>query len=234
MTPEINNVVIDDPDKKKEHSSKKLLTEKEIKKSVFYLVVKRILDILFSLLGLIVLAIPFVILSVVIFIDDPHGSPFYSQPRVGRNGKVFRFWKFRSMVVGADKMVNDLQDQNEKDGPVFKIKDDPRITNIGKFIRKTSIDELPQLWNVLKGDMSIVGPRPPLPREVEMYGEYERQRLLITPGLTCYWQVCNGRDDVGFDEWVDMDIKYIRNRGFVVDMELILRTVAVVFTGQGS
>ena len=234
MTPEINNVVIDDPDKKKEYSSKKLLTEKEIKKSVFYLVVKRILDILFSLLGLIVLAIPFVILSVVIFIDDPHGSPFYSQPRVGRNGKVFRFWKFRSMVVGADKMVNDLQDQNEKDGPVFKIKDDPRITNIGKFIRKTSIDELPQLWNVLKGDMSIVGPRPPLPREVEMYGEYERQRLLITPGLTCYWQACNGRDDVGFDEWVDMDIKYIRNRGFVVDMELILRTVAVVFTGQGS
>ena len=229
MTPEIKKMAMPKAD-----SKKRLLTEDEIRANGFYLVVKRLLDIVFSMLGIVALSWLFLIVAVIIFIDDPHGSPFFSQPRVGRNGKVFRFWKFRSMIVGADKLVGALQEQNEKDGPVFKIKDDPRITRIGKFIRKTSIDELPQLWNVLKGDMSIVGPRPPLPCEVEKYGEYERQRLLITPGLTCYWQVCKGRDDVGFDEWVDMDIKYIRNRSFVVDMELILRTVAVVFTGQGN
>lgn len=231
MAPETSNIIIDNTDKS---CNKKLLTAEEIRANVFYLTVKRILDIFFSLLGIVGLSWLFLIVAAVIFIDDPHGSPFYSQERVGRGGRIFRFWKFRSMVVGADKLVDELQEQNEKDGPVFKIKDDPRITRVGKFIRKTSIDELPQLWNVLKGDMSIVGPRPPLPREIGVYDEYERQRLLITPGLTCYWQVCKNRDDISFEDWVDMDIQYIRDRSFLVDFKLILRTIAVVFTGQGS
>ena len=232
MTPEADMDTRLDNIQEAKSYQRRLLTEDEIKASVFYLAVKRVLDIFFSLLGILALSWLFIIVALIIFIDDPHGSPLFSQQRVGKDGRVFRFWKFRSMIVGADEMVSDLKDQNEKDGPVFKIKDDPRITRIGKFIRKTSIDELPQLWNVLKGDMSIVGPRPPLPREVEVYDEYERQRLLITPGLTCYWQVCQNRDDVCFEDWVDMDIQYIRDRSFIEDCKLIIRTVVVVFTGQ--
>lgn len=211
-----------------------LLDSDSVRRGRFYLTVKRLFDIVASLAALIVLSPLFLIVALIIFIDDPHGSPFYSQLRVGKGGRLFRFWKFRSMVVNADDLRAELEEQNEKDGPVFKIRDDPRITRVGRFIRRTSIDELPQLWNVLKGDMSIVGPRPPLPKEVETYGDYERQRLLVTPGLTCYWQACRRRDDVGFDDWVDMDVRYIRERSLIVDVKLILRTVGVVLTGQGS
>lgn len=234
MVPEKNVNMVFEPDKTEGTDTPRLLTEEEVRKSGFYLAVKRIMDILLSLVGIVALSWLFLIVAIVIYIDDPHGKPFYSQTRVGKDGRTFRFWKFRSMVVGADGMIGDLKSKNEKDGPVFKIKNDPRVTRVGKFIRKTSIDELPQLWNVLKGDMSIVGPRPPLPSEVEQYSDYERQRLLVTPGLTCYWQVCHGRDSVGFSRWIDMDIKYIRNRGFMVDLVLILRTVVAVFTGQGQ
>ncbi len=213
---------------------RELLDSEAVRANKAYLVLKRLFDIAASLTALVVLSPLFIVVALIIFIDDPHGSPFYSQLRVGRNGRLFRFWKFRSMVVNADALRAELEDRNEKDGPVFKIKDDPRITRVGRFIRRTSIDELPQLWNVLKGDMSVVGPRPPLPKETEVYGDYERQRLLVTPGLTCYWQVCPHRDDVGFDDWVDMDIQYIRDRGILVDIKLILETIAVVFTGQGS
>lgn len=195
---------------------------------------KRCFDILFSLLALIVLSPCFLMIALIVFLDDPHGSPLYHQTRVGKDGKVFTFWKFRSMVVNAEELLYKLQDQNEKDGPVFKMKHDPRITRVGRFIRKTSLDELPQLWNVLKGDMSLVGPRPALPREVDQYSEYERLRLLAKPGLTCYWQTKDCRDDIGFDEWLEMDIQYIRDSSFWLDMKLIFRTIKVVCTGEGT
>ena len=138
------------------------------------------------------------------------------------------------MYTNADNIKSSLSAQNEMDGPVFKMKDDPRITRIGKFIRKTSIDELPQLFNILKGDMSIVGPRPSLPKEVSQYNDYQAQRLFVTPGLTCYWQASKKRDDISFDEWVDLDIKYILERSWFVDIKLIFKTFIVVFTGQGE
>lgn len=199
-----------------------------------YWTFKRIFDIVASLCAIIVLFIPGAILALMIFIDDPHGNPFFAQQRVGRNGKIFNFYKFRSMVVNAEDLLEGLQAQNEKTGPVFKMQDDPRITRIGKFIRKTSIDELPQLINILKGDMSVVGPRPALPKEVEQYDDYARLRLLITPGLTCYWQVQDNRDEVTFEEWMDMDIRYIKERTFIGDIKLIFKTVKVMFTGEGS
>ena len=199
-----------------------------------YRFAKRCLDVVFSFLALVILSPFLLIIALVVFLDDPHGSPLYHQVRVGKNGKSFKFWKFRSMVVNADELLKQLQDQNEKDGPVFKMKNDPRITRFGRFIRKTSLDELPQLWNVLKGDMSLVGPRPALPREVEKYSEYERLRLLAKPGLTCYWQVKDHRDEIGFNEWLEMDIQYICDSSFWLDLKLIFRTIKVVFTGQGS
>ncbi|MBQ8002070.1 MAG: sugar transferase [Clostridia bacterium] len=205
-----------------------------IKKKKVYWSTKRAFDIIASLAALIVLSIPLCIVALLIFIDDPHGSPIFTQDRVGRNGKVFKFYKFRSMVVNAEALLDDLQDMNEKTGPVFKIKDDPRITRIGKFIRKTSIDELPQLLNILKGDMSVVGPRPALPKEVEQYDEYAKLRLLVTPGLTCYWQVQNNRDKITFEEWMEMDIKYIKERTFWGDIKLIFMTLKVAVTGQGT
>ena len=137
-------------------------------------------------------------------------------------------YKFRSMVHNAEELLKHLQEQNEQTGPAFKMTDDPRITKVGKFIRKTSLDELPQLFNVLKGDMSLVGPRPPIPREVEQYNSYQKQRLLVKPGLTCIWQV-SGRNNIGFDEWVDMDLEYIKNRNLLLDIKLILKTVKVLF-----
>ena len=132
------------------------------------------------------------------------------------------------MVHNAEELLKHLQEQNEQTGPAFKMTDDPRITKVGKFIRKTSLDELPQLFNVLKGDMSLVGPRPPIPREVEQYNSYQKQRLLVKPGLTCIWQV-SGRNNIGFDEWVDMDLEYIKNRNLLLDIKLILKTVKVLF-----
>ena len=132
------------------------------------------------------------------------------------------------MVHNAEELLKDLQHKNEQTGPAFKMADDPRITKVGKFIRKTSLDELPQLFNILKGDMSLVGPRPPIPREVREYNSYQMQRLLVKPGLTCIWQV-SGRNNIGFDEWVDMDLEYIKTRNLLLDIKLILKTVKVLF-----
>lgn len=202
-------------------------------KSKLYYAGKRIFDFAASLAALIVLSPLMILLTVLIYIDDPNGSPIFVQQRVGKNGKIFNFYKFRSMIVNAEELLGALQDKNEKDGPVFKIKDDPRMTRIGKFIRRTSLDELPQLFNILKGEMSIVGPRPGLPKEADKYTLYQRQRLLVTPGLTCYWQVSDNRDDISFDDWVELDLKYIRERSVTVDLYLILRTFKSVFTGQG-
>ena len=202
--------------------------------SKVYLFIKRFFDILASLCALVLLSPLFLIISLMIVIDDPHGGPFFCQKRVGKNGKEFNFYKFRSMVVNAEELLASLKDKNEMEGPAFKIKDDPRITKIGRFIRKTSIDELPQLLNVLKGDMSFVGPRPPLPREVVQYTDYQKQRLLIRPGLTCIWQVQPRRNDLSFDEWVEMDLEYIRTRSIGQDIKLIFKTVGCMFKGEGE
>ncbi len=199
----------------------------------WYSFFKRIFDIFFSLFGLIIFSPIFLILTIIIFIDDPHGSPFYVQLRVGKGGRKFKFYKFRSMVIGAEQMLDKLQHKNEVVGPAFKLKEDPRITRIGKFIRKTSIDELPQLFNVLKGDMSIVGPRPPLPNEVLMYTEDQKVRFSITPGLTCYWQIQPKRNSLSFDEWLLLDIKYIRERNFLLDLRIIICTVGAVLRMDG-
>ena len=217
-----------------DHVDQKTLELRQIKrKSITYCVVKRTFDVVASSLALLLLAPVLLVFSALIFLDDPHGSPFFSQPRVGKDGKIFRFWKLRSMVCNAEELLEDLMDQNEMEGPAFKIEDDPRITRIGKFIRKTSIDELPQFWNVLKGDMSIVGPRPPLPREVEQYTEYQMQRLSIKPGITCIWQVQPRRNDLSFDEWVDLDVEYITNRSLWLDLKLMFKTIGAVIGGEG-
>lgn len=152
----------------------------------------------------------------------------------GKTAVIFDFYKFRSMCVNAEDQLGELMDLKEADGPAFKIKDDPRITRFGRFIRKTSIDELPQLWNVVKGDMSIVGPRPPIPREVEQYDEEQMQRLKVVPGLTCYWQIQPARNSLSFQEWMDLDLKYIRERSFKVDLKIILKTAWVMVRGEGE
>lgn len=195
---------------------------------------KRMFDIIASFTALFVLSPIFVVIAIIIYMDDPKGSPFFTQERCGIDGKFFKFYKFRSMIVNAEDKLNELGDLNEMKGPVFKIKNDPRITRIGKLIRRTSIDELPQIINVLKGDMSIVGPRPPLPREVLRYNSYHRQRLSIKPGLTCFWQTTPNRNSLSFEDWVDLDIRYIRERSLLVDAKLIFKTFSVIFTCQGE
>ncbi len=198
-----------------------------------YKVVKRCFDFLCSFIGLVVLAVPLIIVMLIIVIDSPGASPIFKQERVGKNGKIFNFYKFRSMVPNADKMLDGLLDQNEMEGPAFKISDDPRITRVGRFIRKTSIDELPQLVNVLKGEMSLVGPRPPLPREVEQYDDYHLHRLAVTPGLTCYWQVQPSRNSLSFEEWFELDLKYIEDRSIKTDIIILLKTVRAVLGREG-
>ena len=198
------------------------------KESIFYSVTKRLIDIVGSLCGIILLSPLFLIVAVLIKLEGPKGKVFFAQERNGRYPKTFKMYKFRSMVHNAEELLKDLMDRNEQTGPVFKINDDPRITKVGKFIRRTSIDELPQLFNVLKGDMSLVGPRPPIPHEVEQYNSYQMQRLAVKPGLTCIWQV-SGRNNIGFDEWVEMDIEYIKTRNLWLDIKLIFKTVGVLF-----
>ena len=204
-----------------------------IYKNPVYLISKRFFDIVFSLMCLIVFAIPMLLTMLIIVIDSPGAPPIYTQDRVGKNGKVFKFYKLRSMVPNADQMLDSLLDQNEMEGPAFKISDDPRITRVGRFIRKTCIDELPQLWNILKGDMSFVGPRPPLPREVEQYDEYQFGRLAVTPGLTCYWQIQPNRNSLTCDEWFEMDLKYIQERCFITDLMILFKTVGAVLNMEG-
>ena len=202
-----------------------------------YRFVKRAFDIAFSLCAIAVLLVPSIILCVAIRLESP-GCPIYSQKRVGRIGRsgevrTFDMYKFRSMHKDADERLSELQELNEADGPLFKIKDDPRVTRIGKFIRKHSIDELPQFLNCLMGQLSCVGPRPPLPSEVTQYDERAMRRLSVKPGLTGYWQV-RGRSDTGFDDMVAMDLAYIEERSFLVDLKVIAKTVAAMFNGKGA
>lgn len=199
-----------------------------------YLRVKRFQDVVLSLLALIVLFPLLLVTAAAVVIDDPKGSPIFCQERVGKNGKKFLMYKFRSMYIDAEDHLQDLMRYNEKDRVTFKIKDDPRITRFGRFMRRTSLDELPQLVNILKGDMSIVGPRPPLPREVSQYTRYDWQRLQVTPGLTCYWQIQPNRYDLSMNEWVELDIKYIRERNWWLDWWIIWKTVGTVLRGEGE
>ena len=199
-----------------------------------YRFAKRAFDIAFSLLVLFLFWWIYVITAVAIKIDDPAGPVFFIQERMGKNGKPFKMFKFRSMYADAEQRLAELQDLNEKDGPVFKIKDDPRVTRVGRFIRKMSIDEFPQFFNVLLGNMSIVGPRPALRRETDLYTPHQRERLLVKPGITCYWQTRKNRDDIGFDEWVDLDLLYINQCSAWADFKLVIQTVGCVLTAQGS
>ncbi|WP_308000837.1 sugar transferase [uncultured Clostridium sp.] len=200
--------------------------------NVLYEVIKRIIDIVASFTGLIVLSPLMLVVSILIKLESK-GEVIFKQKRVGLNGKEFYMYKFRSMVINAEELKAELESQNEMSGPMFKIKDDPRITKIGKFIRKTSIDELPQLINVIKGDMSLVGPRPSLPKEVEEFETWMRERLEVKPGLTCIWQV-SGRNNIDFEDWMKLDIKYVRERSFKLDIKLILKTVLVLFGDKNA
>ena len=194
---------------------------------------KRLFDIFFATLILLFFLPLMIVIAIVIVIDDPSAGPFYKQIRVGRHGEEFYMYKFRTMKANADKMIDELAKLNEMDGPVFKMKDDPRITRVGKWLRKLSLDELMQFFNVLKGDMTLVGPRPPLPREVKYYTDYQRLRLLVTPGLTCTWQISKNRNDIPFEQWVEMDIEYIQTRTYLNDLKIMLKTPIVMLTATG-
>ena len=199
-----------------------------------YFARKRAFDRAFSAAALILLSPVILLIALVIFIDDPKECPFYAQTRIGKKGKPFRLYKFRTMYAGAEDEIENLAPRNEMQGPAFKIKDDSRITKPGKFLRKSGLDELPQFLNVLKGDMSVVGPRPPLPREVELYTEYQKKRLAITPGITCYWQILPDRNRILFDDWVELDLRYIRECSPAVDRKIMLGTVLAMLRRQGE
>ena len=202
------------------------------KEKPFYNFLKRLFDIVFSFLFLLVFFIFYVIVAVIVAVSDKQGKPFFVQERVGKNGRIFKLYKFRTMCTDAEEKKISLEGLNEADGPVFKIKDDPRITKVGKVLRKTNIDEFPQMLNILKGDMSFVGPRPPLPDEVEQYREEDKIRLAVKPGLTCYWQSRPNRNDISFDEWMELDRKYIEDRGIWTDIRIIFRTACVILKNR--
>lgn len=192
---------------------------------------KVILDFIFSVSVLILLSPLLLIISILIKMDG--GPVFFMQKRTGLNGRHFYCYKFRTMVVNAESLQKELLDKNEQEGPVFKIKNDPRVTKIGSFLRKTSLDELPQFLNVIRGEMSVVGPRPPIPAEVEQYERWQQRRLSMKPGITCIWQV-SGRNNIPFDQWMKMDMQYIDTWSLKLDMIILLKTVKVVFTGDGQ
>lgn len=206
--------------------------EYEYEKTIGYYFFKRAGDILFSLIGIIVLSPVMFIVAAAIKLDSK-GPAIFSQVRIGLNGKPFKMYKFRSMVSGAEELLDKLKDKNEMTGPMFKMKEDPRVTRVGRFIRKTSLDELPQLFNVIKGEMSLVGPRPNLPREVLKFTKRQRMKLFVKPGLTCYWQVM-GRSNIDFDDWMKLDLKYIKDRNTMLDLKLIFKTFKVFFGDDGA
>ena len=193
---------------------------------------KIILDFIFSILILLFFSPFILIVSILIKVEDG-GPVFFHQKRIGLNGRQFHCYKFRTMVVNAESLQKTLLDKNEQEGPVFKIKNDPRITKIGRFLRKTSLDELPQFMNVLKGEMSVVGPRPPIPEEVKKYKRWQQRRLSMKPGITCIWQV-SGRNSIPFDQWMKMDMQYIDTWSLKLDFIILLNTIKVVLIGDGQ
>ncbi|MDF2567384.1 MAG: capsular polysaccharide biosynthsis protein [Oscillospiraceae bacterium] len=207
-------------------------TKQAQKQSIVYPILKRTMDIIFSLLAIILFSPVFLIIAIAVRVDSK-GSALYAQERVGKGNKPFKMLKFRSMCMDADEKLEELKDMNEKDGPIFKIIHDPRVTKVGKFLRRTSLDELPQFLNILMGHMSIVGPRPPLVCEVSEYEECHMRRLDVKPGLTCYWQI-SGRSDLSFDKWIELDMKYISERSILTDIKIILKTIPAVLGGKGA
>src|SRR5262249_49425871 len=193
---------------------------------------KRALDVVAAILGLVLLAPVILVLAAIVRLTS-RGPVFYRSTRIGRGGRPFTFYKLRSMVKDADLKRKHLSHLNEADGPVFKTARDPRITPIGRFMRSTSLDEVPQFWNVLLGDMSLVGPRPPIPEEVAMYEPWQLRRLDVRPGLTCLWQI-SGRSSSGFQEWMRLDVEYIRHRSFAMDVKILLRTIPAVLSREGA
>ena len=216
-------------------NEKELIAKRDelVNDHVIYLTLKRLMDIIGASLGLIIASPIMLIVAILIKLEDPKGPIFFSQIRNGAYPGTFKMYKFRSMYIDAEERLQELMHLNEQSGPAFKIKDDPRITKVGKFIRKMSLDELPQLFNVLKGDMSLVGPRPAIPREVEQYTAYQKQRLFVKPGLTCIWQV-SGRNNIEFDQWVELDIQYIKTRSLWLDIKLILLTIPALLGDENA
>lgn len=194
---------------------------------------RRSRDVILSAVALLVLWPFFLLVALAIVVDDPGAGPIFAQTRVGKDGKCFTMYKFRTMIPNAEAELEPLLPRNERDGPAFKLHDDPRITRVGRFLRRSSIDELPQLWNVLRGDMSLVGPRPQLPREVEHYEDIYRQRLTVMPGITCYWQIRPDRNEMPFSQWMALDLRYIRERGFWTDLKILLATLGAVVSMKG-
>ena len=218
------------PDRnRRERKKRNNLSEIYRKKSGAYKAIKRSGDVILSLGALICLSPLLLITAAAVMLEDG-GSPFFVQERMGKDMKPFRFYKFRSMYVGADKKLAEFLKDNEQSGRAFKIRNDPRITKVGKFIRRFSIDELPQLLNIIKGDMSIVGPRPILAWQMEEADDHERQRQIVRPGLTCYWQT-QGRSDIPWEEWIELDLDYIEDMGVWTDIKIILKTIPAVFGG---
>lgn len=213
-------------------NKKVLIDEQAQNQRYVYRFFKRMLDIIASVIGLIVLSPVFLIVSLAIKAED-RGPIFYSQVRLGKGQRPFKMYKFRSMIVDADKKLEKFLKQNEVEGAMFKMKEDPRITRVGRFTRKHSLDELPQLLNVLAGDMSLVGPRPPLEREVADYSEHDKQRLIVKPGCTGLWQV-TARNDVDFSGMVDLDLQYIEKSGLMFDMIILFKTIGIVFKPNGA
>ena len=199
---------------------------------LIYIILKRLIDVIGALFGLIVLSPMLIIIGVLIKLESK-GPIIFSQKRVGLDGKEFKMYKLRSMVVNAEEIKEKLKEKNEMSEPMFKIKDDPRVTKVGKFIRKTSIDEIPQLINILKGEMSLVGPRPSLPKEVAKFEPWMLDRLMVKPGLTCYWQV-SGRNNIDFIEWMRLDLQYVEDRSFLLDLKLIFKTFFVLFGDENA
>lgn len=214
------------------HIEEQEIVQVSKKQNNIYEASKRVLDFVAALLGLILLSPIFLVVSILIKLES-EGEVIFSQTRIGLNGKEFKMYKFRSMVKNAEELKAKLAAQNEMSGPMFKMKEDPRVTKVGKFIRKTSIDELPQLINVLKGDMSLVGPRPSLPKEVEKFEPWMLQRLEVKPGLTCYWQV-SGRNNIDFEDWMKLDLQYVEDRNFLLDLKLIFKTFFVLFGDKNA
>lgn len=205
----------------------------EILTKRYYFIITRILDLLLSILGLILLSPIF--LAIILFIkwDDPKSPVIFKQKRVGKDEKTFMMYKFRTMIPNAEQELEKYLQYNDIEGAAFKMKQDPRITRVGAFLRKTSLDELPQLWNVIKGEMSLVGPRPPLPREVAMYTEYDKQRLMVLPGCTGLWQI-SGRNELTFNEMIELDLKYVEQLSIKQYLLIIIKTFRVIFSQHGA
>jgi exopolysaccharide biosynthesis polyprenyl glycosylphosphotransferase len=212
--------------------NEKFLTFINIPHNLFALTIKKIMDITISLFMIILLSPILITISILIKLASP-GPIVFKQTRVGLRGRPFSLYKFRTMIVDAEKLKKQLEAENEADGPVFKIKDDPRVTKIGKILRKTGLDELPQLFNILKGEMSLIGPRPPLPEETKSYKRWQLRRLSVKPGLSCFWQIKPDRNSIKFEKWMEMDLAYIDNWSLRLDFIILLKTILTVFQRTG-